>query len=169
MSLLTGSRSQRCSLFGQSIGLFIDYCSFSILMCTMTVREPLIHSHMAATAAWQDEMQDAARNQGLFSLTGDVAQQFARQALSCRACFARYQRGGCGQIGRSLASTAWCQSPGYDLRCTRRDLPDLTCNAAHGGINQWSLGANAVGCRPIQFWRMSFGCLGCRRPVAATL
>ncbi len=47
----------------------------------MTIREPLIYSHMAATAAWR-------------------------------------------------------QSPGYDLRRTRRDLPDLARNAAHGGINQ---------------------------------
>jgi hypothetical protein len=31
---------------------------------------------------------------------------------------------------------AWRQSPGYDLRRTRRDLPGLTRNAAHGGINQ---------------------------------
>ena len=38
--------------------------------------------------------------------------------------------------GARLVCTAWCQSPGYDLRRTRRDLPDLTRNAAHGGINQ---------------------------------
>ena len=91
---------------------------------------------MFATAAWRDEMQGMARSQGLFSLTRDTTRQFARQTPSRRACFARYQRGGCGQIGRSLASTAWHRSPGYDLRRTRRDLPDLTRNAAHGGINQ---------------------------------
>ena len=91
---------------------------------------------MAATAAWRDEMQGVTRRQGLFSLTSGTTWQFARQATSHRACFARYQRGGCGQIWRSLPCTAWCQSPGYDLRRTRRDLPDLTRNAAHGGINQ---------------------------------
>ena len=98
--------------------------------------EPLIYSHMAATAAWRDEMQGVARSQGSFSLTRDTTQQFARQAPSHRAYFARYQRGGCGQIGCSLPCTAWRQSPGYDLRRTRRDLPDLARNAAHGGINR---------------------------------
>ena len=44
--------------------------------------------------------------------------------------------GDCGQIGRSLASAAWCQNPGHDLRRTHRDILDLTRNAAHGGINQ---------------------------------
>ena len=82
---------------------------------------------MAATAAWRDEMQGVACSQGLFSLTRDATQQFARQAPS---------HAGCGQIGRSLPCTAWHRSPGYDLRRTRRDLPDLTRNAAHGGINQ---------------------------------
>ena len=93
------------------------------------LREPLIYSHMAATAAWRDEMQGVSRSQGLFSLTRDATQQFARQAPS---------HAGCGQIGRSLSCTAWHRSPGYDLRRTRRDLPDLTRNAAHGGINQRS-------------------------------
>ena len=55
---------------------------------------------------------------------------------SHRACFARYQRGGCGQIGRSLASPDWPRNSGYDLRRTRRDFTDLTRNAAHGGMNQ---------------------------------
>ena len=96
---------------------------------------------MAATVVWRDEMQGVARSQGLFSqglfsLTRDTTRQFARQAPSHRAYFARYQRGGCGQIGRSRVCTAWCQSPSYDLRRTRRDLPDLTRNATHGGINQ---------------------------------
>ncbi len=91
---------------------------------------------MAATAVWRDEMQGVARSQGSFSLTSGTTRQFASQAPSRRACFARYQRGGCGQIGCSLASTAWRQSPSYDLRRTRRDLPDLTRNAVHGGINQ---------------------------------
>ena len=99
-------------------------------------REPLINSHMAATAVWRDEMQGVARSQGLFSLTRHTTRQFARQTPSRRANFARYQRGGCGQIGRSLPCAAWHRSPGYDLRRTRRDLPDLTRNAAHGGINQ---------------------------------
>ena len=72
------------------------------------VKETLIYSHMAATAAWRDERQGVVR----------------------------HQRGGCDQIGRSLASMAWCQSPGYDLRRTHHDLPDLTCNAAHGGMDQ---------------------------------
>ena len=36
-------------------------------------REPLIYSHMTATAAWRDEMQGAARSQGAFSLTSDTA------------------------------------------------------------------------------------------------
>ncbi len=31
------------------------------------VREPLIYSHMAATAAWRDEMRGVTRRQGLFS------------------------------------------------------------------------------------------------------
>ncbi len=44
--------------------------------------EPLIYSHMAATAAWRDEMQGVARSQGLFSLTRDTTRQFARQAPS---------------------------------------------------------------------------------------
>ena len=56
-------------------------------MSSLHIREPLIYSRMAATAAWRDEMQGLAR------------------------------------------------SPGCDLRRTRRDLPDLTRNAAHGGIN----------------------------------
>ena len=90
-------------------------------------KEPLIYSHMAATVAWRDEMRGVTRRQGLFSLTSGTTRQFARQAPSHM---------GCGQIGCSLASTAWRQSPGYDLRRTRRDLPDLTRNAAHGGINQ---------------------------------
>ena len=34
------------------------------------------------------------------------------------------------------ATAAWHRSPGYDLRRTRRDLPDLTRSAAHGKINQ---------------------------------
>ncbi len=72
-------------------------------------------------------MQGVARSQGLFSLTRDATQQFARQAPS---------HAGCGQIGRSLSRTAWHRSPGYDLRRTRRDLPDLIRNAAHGGIDQ---------------------------------
>ncbi len=89
--------------------------------------EVLIYSHIAATAAWRDEMQGVTRRQGLFSLTSGTTWQFARQAPS---------HAGCGQIGRSRVCTAWCQSPSYDLRRTRRDLPDLTRNAAHGGINQ---------------------------------
>ena len=89
--------------------------------------EPLIYSHMAATAAWRDEMQGVAHSQGLFSLTRDTTRQFARQAPS---------HTGCGQIGRSRVCTAWHHSPGYDLHRTRRDLPDLTRNAVHGGINQ---------------------------------
>ncbi len=104
-------------------------------------KEALIYSHIAATVAWRDEMQGVARSQGLFSqglfsLTSGTTRQFARQAPSRRACFARYQRGACGQIGGSRVCTAWCQSPGYDLRRTRRDLPDLTRKAALGGINQ---------------------------------
>ena len=82
---------------------------------------------MTATAVWRDEMQGVARSQGLFSLTRDTTRQFARQTPS---------HTGCGQIGCSLPCTAWCQSPSYDLRRTRRDLPDLTRNAVHGGINQ---------------------------------
>ena len=39
---------------------------------------PLIYSHMAATAAWRDEMQGVACSQGLFSLTRDATQQFQR-------------------------------------------------------------------------------------------
>ena len=35
-----------------------------------------------------------------------------------------------------VATSAWHRSPGFDLRRTRRDLPDLTRNAAHGGVNQ---------------------------------
>ena len=85
---------------------------------------------MAATVAWRDEMRGVTRRQGLFSLTSGTTRQFARQAPS---------HTGCGQIGCSLPCTAWCQSPGYDLRRTCRDLPDLTRNAAHGGINQRSL------------------------------
>ncbi len=35
------------------------------------------------------------------------------------------------------APVAWHRPPGYDLRrVLRRDLPDLTRNAARGGINQ---------------------------------
>ena len=82
---------------------------------------------MAATVAWRDEMRGVTRRQGLFSLTSGTTRQFARQAPS---------HAGCGQIGRSLPCTAWHRSPSYDLRRTRRDLPDLTRNAAHGGINQ---------------------------------
>jgi hypothetical protein len=82
---------------------------------------------MAATVVWRDEMQGVARSQGLFSLTRDATRQFARQTPS---------HTGCGQIGCSRVCTAWCQSPSYDLRRTRRDLTDLTRNAAHGGINQ---------------------------------
>ena len=91
------------------------------------LREALIYSHIAATAAWRDEMQGVARSQGSFSLTRDATRQFARQTPSHM---------GCGQIGCSLSCTAWHRSPSYDLRRTRRDLPDLTRNAAHGGINQ---------------------------------
>ncbi len=87
---------------------------------------------MVATVAWRDEMQGVARSQGLFSLTRDTTRQFARQAPS---------HAGCGQIGCSLPCAAWHRSPGYDLRRTRRDLPDLTRNAAHGGINQCFLNA----------------------------
>ena len=95
-------------------------------------------------------MQGVTRRQGLFSLTRDTTRQFARQAPSHRACFARYQRGGCGQIGRSRVCTAWLRSPSYDLRRTRRDLPDLTRNAVHGGINQRFLSQGEVRrtCRP---------------------
>ena len=82
---------------------------------------------MAATAVWRDEMQGVARSQGSFSLTRDTTRQFARQTPS---------HAGCGQIGRSRVCTAWHRSPSYDLRRTRRDLPDLTRNAVHGGINQ---------------------------------
>ena len=103
----------------------------------MNLKEPLIYSHMVATVAWRDEMQGATRSQGLFSLTSGATRQFARQAPSRRACFARFQRGGCGQIGCSLPCTAWHRSPGYDLRRARRDLPDLTRFAPHGGVNQW--------------------------------
>ena len=109
------------------------------LSCPVSLMEALIYSHIAATVAWRDEMQGVTRRQGLFSpghSPRSAARQFARQAPSRRAYFARYQRGGCGQIGCSLPCTAWCQSPGYDLRRTRRDLPNLTRNAAHGGINQ---------------------------------
>jgi hypothetical protein len=91
------------------------------------VKEALIYSHIAATAALRDEMQGVTRRQGLFSLTSGTTRQFARQAQS---------HAGCGQIGRSLSCTAWHRSPSYDLRRTRRDLPDLTRNAAHGGIDQ---------------------------------
>ena len=38
-----------------------------------------------------------------------------------------------------IAPVAWHRPLGYDLRCMRRDLPDLTRNATHGGINQWLL------------------------------
>ncbi len=38
--------------------------------------------------------------------------------------------------GARLVCAVWCQRPGYDLRRTRRDLPDLTRNAAYGGIDQ---------------------------------
>ena len=114
-----------------------DACPLRVVASrSVVVKEALIYSHMAATVAWRDEMQGVARSQGLFSLTRDTTQQFARQAPSRRACFARYQRGGCGQIEFSLSCTAWHRSPGYDLRRTRRDLPDLASNAAHGGINQ---------------------------------
>ena len=92
--------------------------------------EPLINSHMVATVAWRDEMQGVARSQGLFSLTRDTTRQFASQAPP---------HAGCGQIGSSLSCTAWHRSSSYDLRRTRRDLPDLTRNATHGGINQWLL------------------------------
>jgi hypothetical protein len=64
--------------------------------------------------------------------------EVVREALinSHRACVARYQRGGCGQIGRSLVRTDWHRNSGYDLRRTRRDFLNLIRNAAHGGINQ---------------------------------
>ena len=35
-----------------------------------------------------------------------------------------------------VATAAWYRSPGYDLRRTRRDLPDLTRNATRGGVNK---------------------------------
>ena len=112
------------------------------------LREALIYSHIAATAAWRDEMQGVTRSQGLFSLTSGTTRQFARQAPS---------HTGCGQIGRSLASTAWHRSPGYDLRRTRRDLPDLTCNAVHGGINQRFLSVSTTLHRKLsQHFRMRF-------------
>ena len=39
-----------------------------------------------------------------------------------------------------VATVAWHRSLGYDLCRARRDLPDLTRNATHGGVNQWFLG-----------------------------
>ena len=108
-------------------------------------REPLIYSHMATTVAWRDEMQGVTRRQGLFSLTSGTTRQFARQAPS---------HTGCGQIGCSLPCTAWLRSPGYDLRRTCRDLPDLTCNAAHGGINQHFPRHHAGQCRGQKTRRM---------------
>ena len=116
-------------LFASTICLdFLSWCIYDLTMITFDeAKEPLIYSHMAATAAWRDEMQGVARSQGSFSLTRDTTRQFARQAPP---------HAGCGQIGRSLPCAAWHRSPGYDLRRTRRDLPDLARNAAHRGINQ---------------------------------
>ena len=109
-----------------------------------------------------------------------VVERWCRLALICLQYPCRYSgpkfrepliysrqapsHAGCGQIGRSLPCTAWHRSPGYDLRRTRRDLPDLTRNAAHGGINQWFLSTSMAalgtagprcqdkGVRPVKGW-----------------
>ena len=59
------------------------------------------------------------------TLTSGAARQFARQTPSRRACFARFQRGGCNQIVRSLRRPPWHRSPGYDLRRSSRDHRNL--------------------------------------------
>ena len=105
--------------------------------------EALINSHMVATVAWRDGMQGVTRSQGLFALTSGATQQFARQTPSHM---------GCGQIGCSLSCTAWHRSPGYDLHRARRDLPDLTRNATHGGINQRLYGRLPVWQEILRVW-----------------
>ncbi len=126
-----GHRNNFCRLSQPDFGNFrfqLGRTGYKIMPGRLTIfKEALINSHMAATVVWRDEMQGVARSQGLFSLTRDATRQFARQTPSHM---------GCGQIGCSLSCTAWHRSPSYDLRRTRRDLPDLTRNAAHGGINQ---------------------------------
>ena len=53
------------------------------------LREPLIYSHMAATAAWRDEMQGMARNQGAFSLMAASSKATARFFFPATSLFDR--------------------------------------------------------------------------------
>ena len=82
-------------------------------------------------------MQGVTRRQGLFSRAILLGQRHGSSPAKPRPA-----EHSLPVINEAVAAksgargAAWHRSPGYDLRRTRRDLPNLTRNAAHGGINQ---------------------------------